>query len=314
VPPGHHAAERRHAHPDRPRALLTAVDLHTHSTASDGELAPAELVAEAARSGIAVLALTDHDGMGGCAEARAAGVARGVRVLTGVELSVRVDRGQFHLLGWFAEPEPQPIASRLAGLAAARSTRNHEMLARLAALGIRLDEDALRRHPAGVVGRGQVADALVAGGHVADREEAFARLIGADCPAYVPLGPLEPVEAVRLVRDSGGVACLAHPFTLRLDEAALEDLVAGLAEVGLDALEAHRGDAPPEEQAALAALATRHGLLPSGGSDYHGPGLEGRGRRLGETGDPGADPAVLGRLVELVTSRGADAPVSRRRA
>jgi predicted metal-dependent phosphoesterase TrpH len=305
VPAGHHAAERRHAHPDRPRALLNRVDLHTHSTASDGELAPAELVAEAARDGIELLALTDHDGMGGCAEARAAGTRLGVRVLTGVELSVRVPRGQLHLLGWFAAAQPEPIRTRLAEVAAARRTRNAEILARLAALGVPVDADRLLRHPDGVVGRGHIADALVAAGHVADREEAFTRLIGEDGPAYVPLGPLLPGEAVRLVRESGGVACLAHPFTLQLAHDALEAFVAELAAAGLDALEAHRGDSPPEEQEALAALATRHGLLACGGSDYHGPGLEGRGRRLGETGDPGADPAVLDRLVDLVDARAA---------
>jgi 3',5'-nucleoside bisphosphate phosphatase len=243
--------------------------------------------------------------MGGCAEARTAGARSGVRVLTGVELSVRVPRGQLHLLGWFAAAEPEPIRSRLAEVAAARRVRNAEILARLAALGMPVDARLLLRHPDGVVGRGHIADALVAAGHVADREEAFARLIGEHGPAYVPLGPLLPDEAVRLVRDSGGVTCLAHPFTLRLEPEPLEAFVAELAASGLDALEAHRGDALPSEQAALAALATRHGLLPAGGSDYHGPGLEGRGRRLGETGEPGVDPAVLGRIVALVDARAA---------
>ena len=276
------------------------VELHCHSTASDGTLPPAELVVHAAGLSITTLALTDHDTVEGVCEAAAAGSRLGVRVVPGIELSVLVPSGTFHLLGYFAEPCPAPLAERMEEIASGRERRNRAIVARLCALGAPISWDDVAVRASGRIGRPHIADALIAAGHCRDRADAFDRLIGDGRPAYLPAGVLEPAEAIRLVKACGGAAALAHPATLLLDEEALDGLVAELAGVGLDALEAHRADSSPAEQAALTALATRHGLLATGGSDYHGPEGEEWGRSLGTTGDPGADPdtllALLGRI------------------
>jgi predicted metal-dependent phosphoesterase TrpH len=266
---------------------VARVDLHAHSAASDGSQAPAALVAVAAAAGLETLALTDHDTMAGVPEALAA-AGPALAVVPGIELSVRWQNGTFHLLGHFAEPAPPVIAERLEELGRARDARNTALLGRLRELGIVLDPaDVAARAGRARPSRSHIADALVAAGHAANRGDAFARLIGSGAPCYVPLGILAPAEAVRLVKRAGGAATLAHPATLRLGDDALGSLLEELAVAGLDAVEAHRGDAGLELQGRLAALAARHGLLATGGSDYHGPELEAEGRRLGDTGVPG---------------------------
>jgi predicted metal-dependent phosphoesterase TrpH len=276
------------------------VELHSHSTASDGTLSPAALVATAAAAGIDTLALTDHDTVGGVDEAVAAGTVHGLRIVPGIELSVRVARGTFHLLGYLPTTCPAPLAARLEEIANGRDARNHAIVERLRELGAAVEWSDVRARAAGRVGRPHIADALVAAGHATDRVDAFDRYLGEAAPAYLSAGILEPDEAIALVKACGGAATLAHPATLRLDPAELEAVVAGLAAAGLDALEAHRCDASPDEQATFAAIAARHGLLATGGSDYHGPDSERWGKRLGATGTPGADPAALTALLARV--------------
>jgi predicted metal-dependent phosphoesterase TrpH len=276
------------------------LELHCHSTASDGTLSPSALVARAAEAGITTLALTDHDTVSGVAEAIAAGEAHGLTVVPGIELSVLVDHGTFHLLGHFGEPCPPALAERMEEIATGRDRRNHRIVERLVTLGAPITWEDVAARASGRVGRPHIADALVAAGHAVDRADAFERLIGDRAPAYLPAGVLAPHEAIRLVKAAGGATTLAHPGTLGLDRDALDALLAELAAAGLDAVEAHRGDMTAEEQAELAALATRHGLLATGGSDYHGPEAEQWGRFLGGTGEPGADQATLRALLERV--------------
>jgi predicted metal-dependent phosphoesterase TrpH len=276
------------------------IELHAHSTASDGTLDPAQLVARAAQVGVTTLALTDHDTVDGCEAALDAGARDGVTVVPGIELSVRVPRGTFHLLGYFAEPAPPVLVARMDDIARTREERNATIMQRLAALGVGVDPDLVRAAATGRVGRPHIAAALVAAGHCEDYLEAFDRYLGDGGAAYVPAGALDPVEAVELVKAAGGAASLAHPGTLLLDADGLDALVAELAAAGLDAVEAYRGDTPADEQAAYAALAGRHGLLATGGSDYHGPALEERGRVLGSCGEPGADPAALRALLARI--------------
>ena len=277
------------------------VDLHAHSTASDGRLAPADLVALAAERGVGVLALTDHDTLRGVPEAQATGRALGVRVLPGIEISGRYPDGQCHLLAWLPDPVPAAFLAWTAEKERDREARAREMVERLQEHGAPITWDDVRARAAVNIGRPHVADALIAAGAAADRRDAFDRWIGRDCPGYVPSGRVEPADAIARAVAAGALVALAHPYTLELDGAALDAYVGALADAGLGAIEAHRGDQDPGQQAAYRALARRHGLLVSTGSDFHEHRREvDRERELGWGGEPGiaADDleALLSRL------------------
>ena len=275
------------------------LDLHCHSTASDGSLAPAAVAALAAERGVELLALTDHDTVAGVAEAQAAGATLGVRVLPGIEISARWPRGQCHLLAWLPDPVPPAFVAWTEARSAERAERARTMVGLLQDQGVEIDWDDVARLARGNVGRPHVADALVQRGAARDRGDAFERLIGNGCPAYIPSGKLEPDVAIAIAIEAGALVSLAHPYSLGLADDELEHAIAAFAAAGLGAIEAHRGDQGPEEQAAYAALARRHGLLVSAGSDFHAPDREHK-RRLGDDGEPGISPtdreALLSRL------------------
>lgn len=268
-------------------AVPARTDLHAHTRASDGDLTPADLVRRAADRGVATLAVTDHDTLGGLEEALTAGAATGVRVIPGIEISVAVPHGLFHLLGYLPDAAPEPLASRLAELRAHRALRMERILERLAELGVPVAMADVARHTDGTVGRPHVAAALVEAGHARSRDDAFARFLGDDAPAFVPHRGIGPREAVRLVRDSGGAPVLAHPGTLRLGTRHLEHTVQSLRDAGLVGIEVHRPEHTPEQYAAYAGIARRLRLVPCGGSDFHGPGQR---FELGDTGVPPLPP------------------------
>ena len=207
--------------------------------------------------------------MEGVAEAIAAGEASGVRVLPGVELSVRPPCGSMHLLGYFVSTSPQPLADRIGAIAAFRSDRNMAIVERLGELGVPVEWFDVARRASGRVGRPHIAAALVAAGHVASTQEAFERWIGDNGPAYVDSGSLSAQEAVALVAESGGAPVLAHPASLRMDAARLEAFVGELARAGLRGIEVYRPDHDTEHRSAYAAICARTGLVPCGGSDFH---------------------------------------------
>jgi hypothetical protein len=269
------------------------LDLHSHTTASDGALVPAELIALASHRGVATLAVTDHDTMAGVPEALEAGVRTGVRVISGIELSVRVRPGSMHLLGYFAEPAPRPLLDRLTEVAERRIARAERILARLERVGLPLDMAQVRAEARGPVGRPHIAQAMVAAGHVADRQEAFDRYLADGRPAHEPSDGLEAGEAVALVRESGGAPVLAHPATLALATRELDAFVQRLAGVGLLGLEVHRPDHTPERRARYARIARRRGLIACGGSDFHRPDDR---VALGDTGRPPLPGDTLDRL------------------
>ena len=273
---------------------MPPVDLHAHTRASDGRLAPAELVAAAARAGVGTLAVTDHDTLDGVPEALAAGARLGVRVVPGVELSVRAPSGSLHLLGYFREPAPEPLAGRLAELRRLRAERAALMVERLAEMGAPIALADVEARAGGAIGRPHVADALVAAGHAADRQEAFDRFLADGRPAWVPHRGLEPVEAVRLVVDSGGAPSLAHPASLAMTPSGLEAFVHRLAAAGLRGIEVHRADHTPAMRDLCAGIARRRHLVPTGGSDFHGPDGD---AVLGDTGVPPLPADVLERLL-----------------
>ena len=230
-----------------------------------------------------VLAVTDHDTLGGVAASIAAGRELGVRVVPGVELSVSPPSGSMHILGYLPEPVPAVLTARLDELRAAREARARRMVARLAEAGAPVDFADVARRAAGPIGRPHLADAVVAAGHARDRQDAFDRFLGDGGPAAEPHRAMAPEEALRLIAQAGGAAALAHPASLRLDGPALSALVGRLAGAGLRGIEVHRPDHTPERRDAYAALARRHGLVATGGSDFHRPG---EGLRPGDTGLP----------------------------
>lgn len=262
--------------------MLTA-DLHTHTRRSDGVYEPAELIRLARAAGLACLALTDHDTLAGVAEAHAAGVETGVRVIPGVELSVRdVDpaSGQCldgHLLGFFVDPAAASLEAYLQELQEGRVQVARETVAILARLGMPVSWERVTELAAGaVVTRPHVARAMVERGYVAHEREAFDLYLGNGKPAAPERPVPSPARAIRAVRNAGGIVGLAHPvFGQERDWAEqLERLPARLdrlAAEGLVALECHYPDATPAITRQLRVWAHERGLIPTGGSDYHGP-------------------------------------------
>ena len=219
-----------------------------------------------------------------------------MRVVPAIELSSRGDGHTVHVLGYFRELVPEPLAETLARVIAVREGRNHAILERLEALGVPVAWDDVVRRARGTVGRPHIAEAMVAAGHCADRDEAFARFLADDAPAYVPTAALTPEEAVSLVAESGGAPVLAHPALLHLAPHELADYVDRLVAAGLRGLEAYRPEHDDALREELAGLARRRGLAATAGSDFHRP-PETDNPDLGETGPvpAGYDPlAALG--------------------
>jgi predicted metal-dependent phosphoesterase TrpH len=243
------------------------IDLHLHTTASDGSLSPADLVARAASAGISTLAVTDHDTIAGLAEARAASASRGVRFVSGIEITAIEAARDVHVLGYFFDPDNAALAQFLVTQRMDRVRRVEEMAGRLASSGYAVDiagvlqDGAVRGRS---IGRPHLADALIAAGHVRNRNEAFERFLGHGCPAFVPRRGASAVEVVRVLKDAGGIASLAHPGLTRVDE-----LIPALTSAGLAALEVRHSDHSAEAEAHYRALAAVHRLAVSGGSDFH---------------------------------------------
>jgi predicted metal-dependent phosphoesterase TrpH len=251
------------------------VDLHTHSTFSDGTDEPAILVRLALDAGLSALALTDHDTLDGLPEARAAAAGTPLDLIPGVELSVDWEPGPAHLLAYWVEPGAGPLPDRLGDIQAGRDRRNREILAALAGLGLDLDPGRLRPGP-GLVGRPHIAAALVRLGYVDTPQDAFDLYLGRGRPAYRPRLRLSAAEAVELTRRSGGVAALAHPHTVAADADTYAAALAAFRELGGIGVECYYPDYPARLQEHLATVTRHLGMIPTGGSDYHGalrPGL-----------------------------------------
>jgi predicted metal-dependent phosphoesterase TrpH len=261
------------------------IDLHTHTTASDGRSAPSALVAEARAAGITVLAVTDHDTMASWTEASAAARDAGITPVPGIEITA-VHRGRdVHVLGYFHDPAHAGLAGFLAAQRADRRRRAEEILRRLEAAGVPLDPaSVLDGHPPDrAIGRPLVAAALVQTGHVASIAEAFDRYLSTGRPGFVPRTGAPPERVIEIIEQAGGVASLAHPGKVG-DERLVDRLAAGR----LRAIEVHHPDHAPEDVERYSALARREGLVMTGGSDYHGPG-SGRTNGLGRVTLPRAD-------------------------
>lgn len=254
------------------------VDLHTHSTASDGSDTPSQVVGLAVEAGLSALALTDHDTLEGVGSAVDAATSTELELIAGVELSLDYERGGMHLVVLWLEPGPGPLQDRLAGLQAGRDHRNVRIVETLTRLGMPVTiEEVEREAGGGSVGRPHVAAVMMAHGYVPDIRTAFDLWLGKGKPAYSDRERLDPGEAIALARESGGVPILAHPHTLGITTASeMADLLDGLSRAGLVGLEAMYSGYRRHEREGYADLARRFGLVASGGSDYHGtykPGL-----------------------------------------
>jgi 3',5'-nucleoside bisphosphate phosphatase len=250
---------------DLPTAARRYVDLHLHSTASDGSLAPAEVAAAGAAAGLIAIALTDHDTLAGVADAQLAGSALGIRVVAGVELSAEGSAGEVHVLGLHVSRIVE-LENELAVFRDARRRRAEDIVARLNALGVLLTMDlVLENAGAGAIGRPHIARAMVAGGWVRDFRDAFDRYLGWGRPAYVPKQRLAMADAIALIHRAGGLAVLAHPGS-----EAKRNALSALAALGLDGVEVLHPSHTAEDAARISALADHLELVPSGGSDWHG--------------------------------------------
>lgn len=273
--------------------LPPRADFHVHSTASDGTTAPGELVRRAARRGLSHLAITDHDTVRGIREALTEANAAGIDVIAGIELSVDFDHGELHILGYGIDPENHELATSLEAQRQARVERAWKILERLGDLGIELDPAVLtREHPGDSVGRPHIARALVEIGAAESVADAFDRYLGSGKPAHVRRPLLSPGDAIRLIRAAGGIGVMAHPHSVPDHTSILPVLV----DLGLAGLECYYGAYNRSEHETLAREAGVHGLVATGGSDYHGPGVR-DGRELGSVDIPPA--AIAGFLAAL---------------
>jgi 3',5'-nucleoside bisphosphate phosphatase len=251
---------------------MAHIDLHTHSTASDGTFPPREVVRLAQERGLKAIALTDHDTIDGLQEAVAAGQEFGLEVIPGVEISAQYFQGSMHILGYFLNYDNELLAQRLAVLKQARKDRNPQIIAKLNKLGIPLTMEQVEAiSGGGQVGRPHIARALYQGGYVRSLQEAFDVYLGNHGLAYVSKFRFPPEEAIAMIRDVQGVPVLAHPFTLGLHTSeTLRPLLEELMALGLAGLECYYPEHSPVQEALYLSLARDLGLLITGGSDFHG--------------------------------------------
>ena len=241
------------------------VDLHMHSTASDGLLAPADLLAAASRAGLSAVALTDHDTLDGISAAQAAGASLGVRVVPGVELSAVDQEGEVHVLGLHLS-EVAEFERQLEVFRDTRRARAERIVQRLNVLGVPVTMDAVRREAGdGAMGRPHIARAVVAGGWARDTRDVFDRFLGWGRPAFVEKHRLSVAESIRLIHDAGGPAVLAHP-----GGSGTRKRIEALTALGLDGVEVLHPGHSADDVARLGALVEHFHLVPSGGSDWHG--------------------------------------------
>ncbi|MFE0251974.1 PHP domain-containing protein [Streptomyces sp. NPDC059010] len=272
------------------------IDLHTHSTASDGTDTPGELVRNAAAAGLDVVALTDHDTTRGYAEAVAA-LPEGLTLVTGAELSCRIDGVSMHMLAYLFDPEEPALLAERELVRDDRVPRAQGMVAKLNALGVPVTwEQVLRIAGDGSVGRPHVASALVELGVVPTVGDAFTEDWLADGGrAYVEKHETDPFEAIRLVKAAGGVTVFAHPAASKRGRTVPESAIAEMAAAGLDGIEVDHMDHDPDTRARLRGLAKEFGLLATGSSDYHGS------RKTCVLGEYTTDPEVYGEITRRAT-------------
>jgi hypothetical protein len=247
------------------------IDLHIHTTASDGTDTPAQVVEKAKAIGLRAIAITDHDSIDGVAQAQQAGQALGVEVIPGIEISADYLGSKAHILGFFIDPTSEALRPALDWAVNERAGRNRKIVASLAADGFDISIEALETaYPDSLLGRPHMAEYLMKKGYVASVKEAFNRYLGEGCPYYRDKERMPMEQAVAVIQEAGGVAVLAHPLQYGYDGPALEAFLQRAKAVGCQGLEAYYSEHSPQEQVFLLQRAAQEGLAVSGGSDYHG--------------------------------------------
>jgi predicted metal-dependent phosphoesterase TrpH len=248
------------------------IDLHTHTTASDGTLTPTQLVELARQNDLKAIAVTDHDTIDGVAEAQRAGERLGVEVVPGIEISGIWPSGTLHILGYLVDIGSPALTATLKTFRGARDDRNPKILAKLNALGMPLDMEEVRARAGGsVVGRPHIAQAMIARGYVKTVREAFDKYLGDNGAAFVDKELVPPADAIAMIHEAGGLAVLAHPRWLKWqDERELDWFVMKLKHDGIDGIECYHSDHDRSDEEMYERFARRYDLLITGGSDFHG--------------------------------------------
>ena len=250
---------------------MELIDLHCHSTVSDGSFSPTELAHKARDIGLRAFALTDHDNIGGVEEAMKACGETGVEFIPGVEISAAFSRGTMHIVGYFLWEGRNSLSQKLEKLQEARAERNPLMVEKLRGLGLDISMDDVAGQAGGdQIGRPHMAKALIEKGYVANINEAFNKYLAKGKPAYEEKFRFPPPEAISMILDAGGVPGLAHPFTLDLNDTELDELVAELRNEGLEGLEVYSPEHNPDQIRLYQKLAAKYGLVVTGGTDFHG--------------------------------------------
>lgn len=248
------------------------IDLHLHTTASDGVMTPSEIVNYAKNKGLLAIAITDHDTIEGLEEGLFEGERIGLEVIPGIEISAEHSPGSMHLLGFFIDIHHPTLKERLGYLQRARAERNPKMVEKLKKLGIDITfDEVLKASGGGQVGRPHFAQVLLEKGYVRSFQEAFDRFLKKGASAYVEKMRFSAEESIHFINEANGVAVLAHPNTLQLNGySELENLILRLVKRGLRGIEAYYPEHSALEVTQYKTLAERHGLLVTGGTDYHG--------------------------------------------
>ena len=245
------------------------IDLHLHTTASDGYLSPAQLVARAKAAGLTIISVTDHDTVAAVAEVTKLAGPAGIRVIPGIEITAVDNERDVHVLGYFFDPASATLAALLEHQRALRVSRAREIGERLAALQMPVDLEpmilAAAARPGSSVARPQVARELLRAGYVTSVQEAFDLWLASGRPAFIPRTGPSPASVVAAIHEAGGIASLAHPGVTKRD-----DLIEPLIDGGMDAIEVYHSDHTPEAEQTYKMMAERHGVAVSGGSDFHG--------------------------------------------
>ncbi len=247
------------------------IDLHVHSSCSDGTMTPAELVSYACKKKLTAIALTDHDTIDGLPELFRAAEGTGLEVISGIEFSTQFRGRDVHVVGLDFDYQMPQFATELVRFQNSRDTRNEKMIGLLREHGIDITwDDMVREYPDAVWTRAHFGKFLLEHGYVKEISEAFSKYLGDDAPCFIPREKVTPVQAVELILLGGGIPVLAHPMLYNLDDDAMEELILEMKAAGLIGIEAFYSTYSHKEEKHVKKLAEKHGLLLSGGSDFHG--------------------------------------------
>jgi predicted metal-dependent phosphoesterase TrpH len=276
---------------------VSRVDLHLHSSVSDGVLSPAEIVTKAAELGLTTISLTDHDNVDGIAPAmKAAEKYSSLVFIPGLEISTDTSTGEIHVLGYYIDHTNPELLTKLGKMRNSRLGRAQKMIEKLSGMGMPIEWDRVKRLSGnGSVGRPHIAQALLEKGYIDTFKEAFTKYIAFGGPAYVPREKMTPSEAIDLITRADGLAVLAHPLGIT----NLDTLLKKLVKAGLTGLEVYYKDYTTEDRESLATMADKHGLIATGGTDYHGLD-DSTEVMMGEAGVP---PYVADNLMALAENR-----------